>query len=142
MNADSSPFPDSRAIDRIETIGTSLAPRQRDLRFGLDTSPRINAYARGRTVLVTKGAYLLAGNDDVLAGLLAHEVAHLLLGMRGPQSEFEADRLGVKLAAEAGFHPQGLRRFLVAFAQILLAHPEAAPASALAILRERIQRLT
>lgn len=118
-----------------------LAPRQLNLSFELLDSRHINAYARGRVISMTMGAFLLARDDDAIAGLLGHEIAHLMLGKRGPESEFEADKLGVKLAADAGFHPQGLRRFLKAFAQILADFPEAAPHAAQGILKARIDRL-
>lgn len=134
-------YSDTGASERIRAIGAMLTPRQLSLTFELVDSRHINAYARGRVISVTMGAYLLAADDDGIAGLLGHEIAHLMLGQRGPESEFEADKLGVKLAAEAGFHPQGLRRFLKAFVQILADFPEAAPPSAQHILNARIERL-
>lgn len=125
-------------------------------RFGVVDSPTVNAFATpGGTVLVTRGMYERLRNEGELAGLLAHEIAHVLqkhqlrqiqkslgnewkmelvnavaedkggsgarnlakafsagteLFARGldKQDEFEADRMGVVIAARAGYSPYGL----------------------------------
>ena len=62
--------------------------------------------ARGDHFYVTSGFIRFAKTDDELALVVAHEIAHRLAGMRvvpGPQVEVRADRLGLYLAARAGF---------------------------------------
>jgi predicted Zn-dependent protease len=119
-------------------------------RFGVIDSPNINAFAApGGTVLVTRGLYELLQNESQLAGVLAHEIGHIvkrhhvavmqktaalsagaklvqgrarnelvsrLVGSGAEvfarsldkDAEFEADRLGVVLAARAGYTVYGL----------------------------------
>jgi hypothetical protein len=62
--------------------------------------------ARGDHFYVTSGYIRFAQTDDELALVVAHEIAHRLAGMRvvpGPQVEVRADRLGLYLAARAGY---------------------------------------
>ena len=62
--------------------------------------------ARGDHFYVTSGFVRFAKTDDELALVVAHELAHRLSGMRvvpGPQVEIRADRLGLYLAARAGY---------------------------------------
>ncbi len=123
-----------------------------DWRFGVIDSEDINAFAApGGYVLVTKGLYRRLNNEAELAGVLAHEVGHvirrhhvkllqrsqLLATLSGAvvkevsdeherlqniigrgaeitarsldkSAEFEADRMGVVLAARAGYDAYGL----------------------------------
>ncbi len=134
--------------------------------FVVVDSPEINAYASpGGYIFVTTGALKTARSEDELAGILGHEVAHVMRGhalgnikqsryanvgsealqaagsatltpqqveqlnglMEGMiddtleaifvkgysrDTEFEADKLGVELAAAAGYDPGGMGRFL------------------------------
>lgn len=125
-------------------------------RFGVTDDPDVNAFATpGGTVLVTRGLYEKFRNESELAGVLAHEIAHVVqkhqlkaiksqlgrewqmelataaaerkdstraahqlkaftagteLFARGldKNDEFEADRMGVVLAARGGYNPYGL----------------------------------
>lgn len=123
--------------------------------FGVIQSDDINAFAiPGGYVYVTRGLYRLLGSEADLAGVLGHEIGHVvrkhhlkllqqsrLLNLGGEvlskqagenqqirrligsgaevvarsldkQSEFEADRMGVVLAARAGYDPFGLPEVL------------------------------
>ena len=70
------------ATQRVNLVGRTLTRSARrdsiDWRFGLLNSDAINAFSspNGR-VFITKGLYKLLENDDELAGVLAHEVAHV-----------------------------------------------------------------
>jgi predicted Zn-dependent protease len=123
-------------------------------RFGVLDSDNVNAFAApGGYVFVTRGLLLRMRNEAELAGVLAHEMAHVLqrhhlnaiqknartglmadlaslaagssehaaladkaigagteLYARGldKDDEFEADRMGVVIAARAGYDPYGL----------------------------------
>lgn len=125
-------------------------------RFGVIDDPDVNAFATpGGTILLTRGLYERLRNESELAGVLAHEIAHVIqkhqlraiksalgrewkmdianavaerkdsgsarnqlkaftagteLFARGldKSEEFEADRMGVVIAARAGYNPFGL----------------------------------
>jgi beta-barrel assembly-enhancing protease len=118
--------------------------------FGVLDTPTINAFAApGGYVLITRGLYEILDNEAQLAGVLGHEIGHIvrrhhvevmqksagisaaaraaqrdnraawtnnLIGSgaeifaRGldKSAEFEADQIGVVLAARAGYSPYGL----------------------------------
>ena len=120
--------------------------------FGVIDSTDINAFsAPGGYIFVTKGLYMKLNSEAELAGVLAHEIAHVMkkhhlkllqksqmidiasqkiAGKLGKnedaiknlvgngaealarsldkESEFEADRIAVVLAARAGYDPYGL----------------------------------
>lgn len=117
--------------------------------FGVIESPTINAFAApGGYILVTRGLYEILDTEAQLAGVLGHEIGHvvkrhhitvmqksaalsagaklaqqnrsaLVGGLIGTgaeimtrgldkSAEFEADQLGVVLAARAGYSPYGL----------------------------------
>lgn len=62
--------------------------------------------ARGDHFYVTSGFIRFAKTDDELALVVAHELAHRISGTQvvpGPQVEVRADRLGLYLAARAGY---------------------------------------
>jgi membrane-associated protease RseP (regulator of RpoE activity) len=66
----------------------------------------VNAFADGRTILVTTGMLRFSRNDDELAVVLGHELAHNVLGhsVRSyKRFEKEADYLGCYFAARAGY---------------------------------------
>jgi len=118
--------------------------------FGVIDSPAINAFAApGGYVLVTRGLYEILDDESQLAGVLGHEIGHIVrrhhisvmqqsaavsagaeIAQGGDRSylvnnligtgaevfarsldkdaEFEADRVGVVLAARAGYNPYAL----------------------------------
>ncbi len=71
-----------KANDYVSTVGTGLAAStgRTDIRFlfaVLDT-PDINAYAiPGGYIMITRGALEIMENEAQLAGVLAHEIAHI-----------------------------------------------------------------
>lgn len=103
------------------------APRGCPSQVFLARSDQRNAYADGRHVFLTTGLLAKLRNDDELAFLMAHEMAHNILGhaaiMRSAavkrgigrtlgrsgavvrETERSADRLGVQLMMDAGFDP-------------------------------------
>lgn len=124
-------------------------------RFGVANAGNINAMAMpGGTILITRGLYDILDNEAQLAGVLGHEIAHVvkkhhinvmqnqrlvsaganLAASRGgsnvlgqaalnffknlfisgldKNSEYEADAVGVILAARAGYNPFGLAEVL------------------------------
>ncbi|MEG3123117.1 M48 family metallopeptidase [Sphingomonas sp. GB1N7] len=98
----------------IEIIPLPACPS----RVHLARSGQRNAFADGRHVFLTTGVLALLRNDDEVAFLIAHEMAHNILGhaalMRSGavggrkgirQIESAADRLGGMLMLNAGFDP-------------------------------------
>ncbi|MHB1292110.1 MAG: M48 family metallopeptidase, partial [Sulfuricella sp.] len=161
--------------------------------FGVLDSPNINAFAApGGYIFITQGLLLKLRNEAELAGVLAHEIAHVLrrhhlnaiqknarvgivadvlsiarqdkqhsetldkvvnagteLYARGldKDDEFEADRMGVIIAARAGYDPYALPAVLQTLdamnpqdsglALMFKTHP--APASRLELLDRTMQ---
>lgn len=154
------PLLDRPAVQRyVNQVGRWLSLNSErpnlDWRFGVLDSDNINAFATpGGYVFVTKGLLVRLKNESELAGVLAHEIAHVvkkhhlaairktagiqaganilaeyqsnrgrnaqtterMIGgakevmLRGldKSDEFEADRMGVVIAARAGYDPFGL----------------------------------
>ena len=80
----------------------------------------INAQADGRYVQIFSGMIDFAANDDQLATIMAHELAHnvlrhITLKTRSKQAEYEADRLGVWLMARAGYDVDAVIPFWTRF---------------------------
>ena len=108
-------------------------------RFAIVDQMEPNAFALpGGYIFVSRGLLALVNNEDELACILGHEIVHaanrhaaqqqavarsqspLALGMRrartlasyGRDMEREADALGQRLAAAAGYDPMGMSTFL------------------------------
>jgi membrane-associated protease RseP (regulator of RpoE activity) len=110
---------DRAAAFEVGTIPIALLRDGREARVAVDPLPacRPEAFieigdlmltdrARGDHFYVTSGFIRFAKTDDELALVVAHELAHRISGMRvvpGPQVEVRADRLGLYLAARAGY---------------------------------------
>jgi predicted Zn-dependent protease len=134
---------DNPALSRyVDSIGQRLirnAPRMGfDYEFKIVNQDAPNAFALpGGFVYVSRGLMALANNVDELAGVIGHEIVHVVRrhaagrqsmqraippifrfqGMKqaaayGRDQERESDRLGQSLAALSGYDPQGLANFL------------------------------
>lgn len=102
-------------------------------RFQVRVGASVNAGADGRTVEISTGMLARFRDDHELAAILAHELAHNILGHRDRldaagisrglfskfgkdaarvrATEIEADRLSVRLMARAGYRPQAAAAF-------------------------------
>ena len=92
-------------------------------RVNLKPSSDLNAHADGTHVIITTAIAATARDDAELAAVLAHELAHNILGHRARldaagrsgrlvrQTEIEADRLSVHLLHRAGIDPRAAIRF-------------------------------
>ncbi|RDV02607.1 hypothetical protein DXH95_11650 [Sphingorhabdus pulchriflava] len=92
--------------------------------FWVDVRPKRDAGADGVRVRVTSGLMEYVSDDDELAAVVAHEMAHNLLDHRPlievtksgktkviKATEAEADRLSVWLMANAGYDPEAAITF-------------------------------
>jgi predicted Zn-dependent protease len=74
---------DDAAQRRVNRIGRWLASHssrpELPWTFGIIDTPEVNAFAApGGYVLVTRGMYDLLANDDEVAGVLGHEISHVV----------------------------------------------------------------
>lgn len=114
------------------TLETTNGPKQYQIdapficasRFWVDARSNLDAGADGDGVRVTEGMMVfLGGDEEQLAALVAHELAHNLLNHRERlksrkrrikdvlATEIEADRLSVWLMANAGYDTAAALRF-------------------------------
>ncbi len=102
-------------------------------RMGCPSRPQVipsrkrNAAADGKIIQITTAVILETTDDDELAFVLAHEMAHnvlehkALLDVQGRKAanirmtEIEADRFGLQLMKAAGFDPRAAARFWARF---------------------------
>lgn len=73
---------DEAILQRVNLVGRSLARYSQrpelNWRFGVLNSDTVNAFsAPDGYVFITHALYALADNDDILAAILAHEIAHI-----------------------------------------------------------------
>ena len=104
-------------------------------RFIVSADKQLNAWADGRDIVVTGKMIRFAAEDDALAFVVAHELAHNILAhaerLRGISSQFigpaeaqqikdseiEADNLAIELMVNAGFDPVAAQRLLAKMAK-------------------------
>lgn len=68
------------AVDGLRRIGSRLVANPGDYRWFVSASPEVNAFAApGGVVVVNAGLIRRAGSAEELAGVLAHEIAHVEL---------------------------------------------------------------
>jgi len=108
-----------------------------DYKVKLKFSGTVNAYATGKTIIVTTGMMGFVENDDELALVVGHELAHNTLRhvRKGIQNtilsgfatrytrpfEAEADYVGLYYMARAGYETQGVELF---WRRLGTAHPK------------------
>jgi hypothetical protein len=94
----------------------------------LENSPTVNAWADGKHIMMTTGMTHFARSNDELAFVIAHEMAHNILGhahgsnasaarfgilgSRSRNLELDADSYAVRLMSSAGYQPAAGIRFL------------------------------
>jgi Peptidase family M48 len=92
----------------------------------LKNSSSLNAWSDGKHVLITTGMNTLSQSEDEIAFVIAHEMAHNILGHSGDgagprgifgfarvrRGEVEADGYAVQLMTTAGYEPAGGIAFL------------------------------
>jgi hypothetical protein len=76
-------WPDDAAQRRVNRIGRWMASHssrpELPWTFGIIDTPEVNAFAApGGYILVTRGMYELCANDDEVAGVLGHEISHVV----------------------------------------------------------------
>lgn len=96
-------------------------------RFELIPSAKLNAKADGETVRITTGVLNDARDDSELAFVIAHELAHNIMGHpallkaqgrsagRVRATEIEADKMAIRLMRGAGYDPDAAARFWARF---------------------------
>jgi predicted Zn-dependent protease len=133
---------DPELVDYIAKVGARLArhapKRNFEYSFQVVDQEAPNAFALpGGFIFVSRGLLALANSEDQLANVLGHEIVHVAarhaaarqevgsslpakldwlrggyLASYGRDQEREADDLGQKLAAAAGYDPEGLVHFM------------------------------
>jgi beta-barrel assembly-enhancing protease len=96
-------------------------------RVVVEPGGKLNAYADGTYVKLTSAVAEYAADEGELAAIIAHEMAHNLLGHQPRldasgrtranilETEIEADRFSVRLLAGAGYDPMVAARFWARF---------------------------
>lgn len=115
---------DEEAMERMEFVGHALAfhathPAPRPCTFHLLNSDRLGAFSLpdGR-IYITQGLYDYLDEDELLAAVIAHELAHVWAGdgeravPRSPEArlmrEVAADRFAARLMFRAGWSPSAI----------------------------------
>lgn len=98
----------------------------------------INAWTDGKTITITTGMLKIFHNQDELAMVLGHELAHFMArdpfhnDMKGPNMEANADKLGAYMMMRAGFNPCKGREIMATFIKLFgdVATPVSHPSNA------------
>jgi predicted Zn-dependent protease len=115
-------------VDRVSRIVKRLSPERPDWRIYLfrDDGIQNASCAPGRYLFVWSGIFSLVRNDDELAAIIAHEMAHLSAavpsetgqltawewpGSRSAEDELAADAESLRLLASAGYRPEAALEF-------------------------------
>ncbi len=103
---------DEKLTGRVINIGRELAAVSKygslEYTFKVLDSRAVNAFAcPGGYIYICKGMLGLAHSDTELAGVLAHEVAHVTPAGT-TDDEYAADFDGFRLLEDAGYNPYGL----------------------------------
>jgi predicted Zn-dependent protease len=159
---------DAALTEYVTLIGSVVASAagdpDREYHFAVLDTTSVNAFSTpGGFVFLTKGSVLAASSEAEIAGLLGHEIAHVMAGhgiaavkhgilVRGLSNvaqsagqftldektmgpvvdiasdavlkkrdrgdEIESDARGAEIAADAGYNPNGMRRFLERLADL------------------------
>ncbi len=92
-------------------------------RVVVEPGGKLNAYADGTYVKLTSGVAEYAADEGELAAIIAHEMAHNILGHQAKldangrsranilETEIEADKFSVRLLSGAGYDPRIAARF-------------------------------
>jgi len=96
---------DDAIMRRVNLVGRALARYsdrpELDWRFGVLASDTVNAFsAPSGYVFITRGLYALAADDDQLAAILGHEIAHI------------TERNALKIVARDGALSAGINQFM------------------------------
>lgn len=126
-------------------------------RIIVSNAGHLNAWSDGRSVAITTRMVRFAEDDDALAFVIAHEMAHNLLGhaasLSGVSSrlgegqaaahiraaEFVADRLAIELVATAGFNPYAAERLFLRLTKRAMRTPASYPSLAQRIAAVRAE---
>ncbi len=113
-----------RRSGQVERV-TMTAERGCGGQLSLSPSSGLNAWSDGRHIVLTMGMDQFAGDDDQIAFVIAHEMAHNILGhftrpskmgifgsFRGRDRELDADGFAVRLMANSGYQPAAGIAFL------------------------------
>ena len=112
----------SGPAERVAAVGRQLVASNADIcpvrtmehacrgTFVLVAGKRPRAGAGAERISVSEGMVAVAGSEDGLAFVLAHELAHIQLshvpGRAGKAGELAADRAALWLMARAGYDPR------------------------------------
>lgn len=96
----------SMSFEHSKLIFFKLSNNKPYLDYHLEDSWEVNASQYNGGVYMYKGMLTFAHNDDEMALVIAHEIAHFQLGhwTSTPTNEFAADKLGARIAAAAGYN--------------------------------------
>lgn len=118
-------------LERVDRLGQRLAAvsdrRELTYHFAVLEWEEVNAFAvPGGYIYVSKKLVDMTQNDDELAGVLGHEIGHVVAkhNIKQLQAAIGAGLFQILLAASGSRDPQVLRGTQVALNQLFLAHSQ------------------